>query len=143
MLDEHLTPDAIGAELAYFTDPAHRGFERPYGWAWLLKLAEELGGLDGPAIWTESLTPLALAVAAAFRAHLPVPTRPDRSGMHGNTAFSLNLALGYARTAGDTLLAARVEDRARDWYLPDRDGPPGLGTGRARISCPPAWRRRR
>lgn len=49
--------------------------------------------------------------------------------MHGNTAFSLNLALDYARTAGDTLLAARVEDRARDWYLPDRDGPLALEPG--------------
>jgi hypothetical protein len=123
VLDAHLAPPCIQAELAYFLHPAHRGFERPYGWAWLLKLAAELGGLDGPAVWTESLAPLALAGAEAFRAYLPVLSRPDRSGQHGNTAFSLNLALDYARTAGDAPLASLLEGRARAWYGADRDGP--------------------
>ena len=32
------TPDKIAAELAYLDRPMSAGFERPYGWAWLLAL---------------------------------------------------------------------------------------------------------
>ena len=123
VLDEHLTPARIQVEAAYFNDPAHRGFERPYGWAWLLKLAVELTGMEGPGAWAEALAPLARAAAEAFRAYLPALSRPDRSGQHGNTAFSLDLALDYARTAGDAALAGLLEERALAWYGPDRDGP--------------------
>src|SRR5271154_2579778 len=43
-LDTHLAADKIDAEVAYLQRPASRAFERSYGWAWLLKLAEELVG---------------------------------------------------------------------------------------------------
>ncbi|WP_447414951.1 DUF2891 family protein, partial [Clostridium perfringens] len=36
------TPAKVEAERAYLDRPASRGFERPYGWAWLLMLASEL-----------------------------------------------------------------------------------------------------
>jgi hypothetical protein len=131
VLDEHLAADRIRVETAYFLAPAHRGFERPYGWAWLLKLAAELGGGDGPGdrSWREGLRPLAEAVAAAFRKHLPALAHPNRTGVHGNTAFSLNLALDYARTAGDPALDALLEERARNYYLEDRNGPLGWEPG--------------
>ena len=32
----------VGAELAYFKQEFGSSFERTYGWAWLLKLQEEL-----------------------------------------------------------------------------------------------------
>ena len=32
----------VGAELAYFKQEFGASFERTYGWAWLLKLQEEL-----------------------------------------------------------------------------------------------------
>src|SRR5688572_13848815 len=37
-----LTPDHISTETAFFANPNHRGFERPYGWAWLFTLQAEL-----------------------------------------------------------------------------------------------------
>ena len=40
--DLHFTRDAIAVEVAYLARPEARSFERTYGWAWLLKLAEEL-----------------------------------------------------------------------------------------------------
>ena len=40
---------------------ANRGFERPYGWAWLLMLAAELNRhtTDEGKAWAAALTPLA------------------------------------------------------------------------------------
>jgi hypothetical protein len=43
-LEEHLTAKNLRAEADYFTQPNRQSFERTYGWAWLLKLAEELNG---------------------------------------------------------------------------------------------------
>ena len=37
VLDAHLTRENLAAEAAYLR--AHPGFERPYGWAWLVALA--------------------------------------------------------------------------------------------------------
>ena len=42
LFDTHLVADRIAGECAYLDRPHALGFERPYGWAWLLKLAAEL-----------------------------------------------------------------------------------------------------
>lgn len=42
LFDARLTEANIAVECAYLDRPLSRGFERPYGWAWLLKLAAEL-----------------------------------------------------------------------------------------------------
>src|SRR5213080_1404980 len=47
-LADHLTAENLAAEADYFAPPARKTFERTYGWAWLLKLAEELHGWDDP-----------------------------------------------------------------------------------------------
>jgi len=124
-LDQALAPERIKVEVAYFVDPAHRGFERTYGWAWLLKLAAELRGWDTPDAqrWADQLQPLTDAVAAQFRSFLPKLSYPNRVGVHPNTAFSLGLALDYARTAKDTALEALVVERARTYFGKDRKGP--------------------
>ncbi len=41
-----LTAGNVAAELAYLDQPSRASFERTYGWAWLLKLTEELHGWD-------------------------------------------------------------------------------------------------
>src|SRR5437660_6313785 len=41
-LDTTLTPANLEAEAHYLRRPEARAFERSYGWAWLLKLAQEL-----------------------------------------------------------------------------------------------------
>jgi hypothetical protein len=55
-------PAVRGAEgrggMRYFAAPTARGFKRPYGWAWLLKLAAELA-LQADSRWAHSLAPLA------------------------------------------------------------------------------------
>ena len=125
LLDENLAPDRVRLEAAYFAEPGRQSFERTYGWGWLLKLAAELKAIDTPEArrWEAQLRPLTDSVVAAFATFLPKQTYPIRTGVHPNTAFSLSLALDYARVAGDSRLEALVVERARTYYLKDRSGP--------------------
>ena len=125
LLDEHLAPERVLAETAYFTAPGRRSFERTYGWAWLLKLAEELerAGTPEACRWHAHLQPLTDAVGTAFEAFLPRQAYPIRTGVHPNTAFSLSLALDQARVSGNTRLEALLVERAHAWFLKDRDAP--------------------
>src|SRR5256885_10104376 len=41
VLNSAYTEQNIAGELAYFSQPHGRTFERPYGWAWLLMLSAE------------------------------------------------------------------------------------------------------
>ncbi len=107
------TPAKIAAELAYLDRPLSGGFERPYGWAWLLALH----GVDSP--WTAALAPLVRAFAARFAAYLPRATYPVRTGSHANTAFAAVLAHDWA-VVHDPALAAQVAARVTGWYGSDR-----------------------
>ena len=93
---DSFTRDNVAAELAYLERPLSRGFERPYGWAWLLYL--HLEATRHPEAWGEDLEPLARAFAKRLRDHLPVLTYPIRVGTHSNTAFALVLSLEWAET---------------------------------------------
>ena len=125
VLEAHLAPAAIAVEAAYFSAPGHKGFERTYGWAWELKLAAELRQWDSPdgRRWAAQLQPLTDAVVAQFLDFLPRLTYPNRVGVHPNTAFSLALALDYARVAGDGRLEGLLKARALDYFGKDRNGP--------------------
>ena len=120
LFDEHLAPSALQAELAYFR--ANATFERPYGWAWLLKLHAELLRL-GEESWSDAARPLAAELAARLGRFVAAAPYPIRAGSHGNTAFASLLALDYARTAGDSDLKADIESAARRWYREDREAP--------------------
>lgn len=124
VLDKHLAPQPIGAELAYFNRAAGRNFERPYGWAWLLELQAELLRL-GNAKWSDAVQPLAAELARRMASFVGGAPYPIRAGSHGNTAFACILALDYARTVGHNELQAEVEAAARRWYGADRDAPLG------------------
>jgi hypothetical protein len=80
LFDAHLIPDRIAAECAYLAHPSALGFERPYGWAWLLKLAAELALHATPdaRAWSAALEPLARIFAERFTAFLPLATYPVR-----------------------------------------------------------------
>jgi hypothetical protein len=115
---DSFTSAKVGAEFAYLDRPLSRGFERPYGWAWLLYL--HLEATRHPDSWGAELEPLARAFADRFRAYLAVMTYPIRVGTHFNTAFTLILSLEWADSF-DPDLAHRIRDRARHWFGADRD----------------------
>ena len=124
-LSTNLTAENIAAEVAYLRQPNRKSFERTYGWAWLLKLAEELHEWDDPdgRQWSVNLEPLAQAIAARYIDFLPRQTYPIRRGVHANTSFGIAFALDYARaTANDTLEDLLVE-RSIAYYGNDADYP--------------------
>jgi hypothetical protein len=119
--DQAFTPGKIAGELAYLARPTSGGFERPYGWAWLLKLAAELrehAEMQALA-WDLALRPLAEDLTARFRAYLPKADYPVRAGVHSNTAFALILAHDYARAAHDEAFASQIEAKGVAWYAHD------------------------
>ncbi|MGB3722773.1 MAG: DUF2891 domain-containing protein [Pacificimonas sp.] len=114
LADEMLTEDNIAAERAYLERPGAAGFERPYGWAWLLALHGTC-----PAPYRERLAPLAHDFAALFKAFLPRLTYPIRTGTHFNTAFACVLAHDWAREH-DADLVRLIADRTTHWFGTDR-----------------------
>ncbi len=121
ILAQHLMAKNLQTEADSFARPNSQSFERPYGWAWLLKLAEELHGWDDPDAreWSKNLKPLADVIVARYLAFFPKQTYPIRSGVHPNTAFGLAFALDYARSVGDERLRKLVEERSRGYFEKD------------------------
>jgi hypothetical protein len=120
LFDRALTPAKVAGERAYLDRPSARAFERPYGWAWLLKLQAELLA-HGDAPWAVVLEPLARAFAGRLTAHLPKADYPVRAGTHASTAFALRLAADYAEAMADAPLLHGLRIKALAWYGADRD----------------------
>jgi len=118
LADRSFTEAKVGAELDYLKAPSSRGFERPYGWAWLLYLHLEASRHAAP--WQSALEPLARAFADRLRDYLAIMTYPIRVGTHFNTAFALTLSLEWA-VVFDPALAAVIGARALHWFGTDRD----------------------
>jgi hypothetical protein len=133
-LNENLTATNLLAEAAYFRQPNRQSFERTYGWAWLLKLAEELHDLQDAdfAAWSRNLQPLVEVIVARYQNYLPKLTYPIRIGTHTNTAFGLAFALEYARACNhrelEPLIAESMRLLCRRCELPSR-----VGTWRQRL----------
>jgi hypothetical protein len=121
IFDDRLTPEHLAREAEYLAHPARGGFERPYGWAWLLMLSAELqrhDTADGRR-WAAAIAPLAAVVERRFHEFLPRATYPIRAGTHFNGAFAVRLALEYAAVTGNTAFATLLRDTAMRWFARD------------------------
>src|SRR5207244_602143 len=125
VLTENLTATNLKVEADYFKGPNRQSFERTYGWAWLLKLAEELHSWNDPKAkeWLNNLKPLTDVLIAKYLAFLPKQNYPIRSGVHPNTAFGLAFALDYARTVGNKKLESLIIERSRTYFGRDANYP--------------------
>lgn len=124
-LEESLSPENISKEMAYFQQEHNRDYERTYGWAWLLKLSEELHTWDtdiGSEL-SQNLEPLADLIEERFVDFLPKLNYPIRVGEHSNTAFALSFAYDYAVATNDDEFQKIIKERARDFYLNDKNCP--------------------
>jgi hypothetical protein len=121
VVDAQFTEQNVAGELAYLNLEHNRGFERPYGWAWLLALAGQLHAMRSPdaARWATTLAPLAELFVERFTEFLPKATYPLRVGTHFNTAFALSLALDFARRTSHGALEALIVATARRWHEHD------------------------
>jgi hypothetical protein len=120
-----LTGKNLETEALYLSRPNAKSYERPYGWSWLLKLAEELHTWEDPQgkEWSANLKPLADAIVKNYLDYFPKQTYPIRSGVHPSTAFGLSFALDYARAVGRSELEALIVERARYYFAKDENIP--------------------
>jgi hypothetical protein len=133
-LADHLGASNIAGELAFFDSSARAMnpipfsgqrplFERPYGFAWLLKLQSELDTWPDDSAarkWSAHVTPLSHWMADSLGAYIAALPEPVRGGGQTNTALSLMLALDYATTSGNEPLRDQIIAGARRFYLSDR-----------------------
>lgn len=121
----NLSQENILVEAAYLKQKNRQSFERTYGWAWLLKLAEELSlsNTDEAKAWSRNLQPLVEALVSSYILFLPKQTYPIRTGVHPNTAFGLAFAYDYAKTVGNETLASLVAERSRTYFAKDSNYP--------------------
>jgi hypothetical protein len=119
LADATFTEEKLAIEAAYLDRPSSAGFERPYGWAWLLSLHRE-AQRHSERPWGARLEPLANAFARRFPAYLAKLTYPITVGTHFNTAFALTLAREWAAT-NDAALAATIGRWADDRFGPLTD----------------------
>ena len=120
ILDESFSPVKIKEEASYFTKyQVAQNFERTYGWAWILKLDEELARWNHPKakIWHQNLKPLTDEILRLWKAYLPKQTYPNRTGVHPNTAFALSFAIDWAREVGDKSFEEELSAKAKIFYL--------------------------
>ena len=126
-LDEAFTEANVAGELAYLARPASQGFERPYGWAWLLMLQAELEAHDGAGgqRWADAMRPLARAFErrlAGLAAEGDL-SDPGRHARHPPPSRSSS-ARRYAPFAGGPEPCGRAcATTALRWYGADADCP--------------------
>ncbi len=124
-LNRTITIDYIQQEVNYFSIPLANGWERTYGWAWLLKLDEELIGWNDPDAekWHQAMQPLVNKIISLWRAFLPKQTYANRTGVHPNTAFGLVFALDYAVAAGLTDFENEIRQSSLRLFANDKAAP--------------------
>jgi len=124
-LQNNISKENILKEAAYFNSQQNKNFERTYGWAWLLKLANAL------AVWEDDLSqqlqnnlnPLCEIIIQNYIDFLPKLQYPIRAGAHTNTAFGLLFALEFAKLFNHKKLITIIEESANRFYLKDENYP--------------------
>ena len=128
-LNKTITKENILKEFEYFNGKHNKDYERTYGWAWLFKLDESLRDMDPMAIGLpksmnlhENLNPLVELLSTKFIEFLDKLNYPIRVGEHNNIAFGMSFAYDYAKKY-DAKLAAKIEERAKQYFLNDCNCP--------------------
>ena len=124
---ESLTRENIEKETAYFSKRHERSFERTYGWAWYLKLVDEIkrSKLDDIKQLDANLAPLTDLIVQRYIDFLPKLKYPIRTGVHPNSAFGMTFAFDYAATHQNVELENAIRTAAKRLYANDRDCPLG------------------
>ena len=140
-LNANLTTDNINVENEYFMTSGRASYERPYGWAWLLKLHEELNSWNDADAqkWFKVLQPLADTIIKKYIDFFEKQTYPIRVGTHFNSAFGLSFALDYAISVKSknaekqqvlNKLKERIIESSRRYFASDANYPASLGAWR-------------
>ena len=125
VLNRNLSAENVAQEAAFFKKDINASFERTYGWAWLLKLQLELQQWQDPMAkqLAANLQPLTDVIVQRYLDFLPRLRYPVRVGEHSNTAFGLSFAYDYAEQTGHSALKTLITERAKAFYLQDKQCP--------------------
>ncbi|GAA4811266.1 DUF2891 domain-containing protein [Litoribaculum gwangyangense] len=121
----NISKENIETEVQYFYTEHNKSFERTYGWAWLLKLADELHTWDAPVAreLENNLQPLTDLIVGKYIEFLPKLNYPQRVGTHPNTAFGLSFAYDYATTVNNEDLKKAIKERSMYFFSNDQNCP--------------------
>ena len=125
VLLRNLTEEKVATELEFFSKDINASFERTYGWAWLLKLSQELHEWNDPMATklAANLQPLAELITNRYIDFLPKLLYPIRVGEHSNIAFGLSFAHDYAISQNNAELQNLIVKRAKDYFILDKHCP--------------------
>ncbi len=135
-LKGHLGKSNLDGELAFFKDA--KDFEKPYGYAWLLKLHAEVSRFNHPDVkeMAANLLPLTEFFSTKLISYFNDLPYATRSGIHQNTAFSMNLILDATAIAPNQALKDAVLHAANRMFLEDRHCPTAYEPGGAEFLSP-------
>jgi len=124
-LDKNLSEENLKKEYDFFKQGFAKGFERTYGWAWLMKLYSELLSweYDKAQTWAINMKPLVDLLSEKTILFLDKLSTPLRPGTHANTAFSFSLMIEYAKVANDEELLNKIKSYSIKNFLGDRNCP--------------------
>jgi hypothetical protein len=125
LFNRHFTEANIHQELLIFKNKENKGFERTYGWAWLLQLQDELlqwNDADAKN-WSAALQPLASSLSKSTVDYLGKLIYPIRIGEHSNLAFGLSMMYDYALHQNDTALSNAIRNASMRFYSADKNCP--------------------
>lgn len=124
-LTVNLSKENIAQEIAYLNKKHEKSYERTYGWAWLLKLQQELDTYNEPFAqqMAQNLQPLTDLLAERYIEFLPKLNYALRVGTHTNTAFGLSLAWDYAVHAKNVALQNSIRENAVRLFKNDANCP--------------------
>jgi Protein of unknown function (DUF2891) len=129
-LEYHIQKQNIDGEMNFFTHLEGMGadYEKPYGYAWLLKLDGALKSWDDPEGRRAAavMEPMTAWFAKAFATYLNSLNYPIRIGLHPNTALDMGFALDYTTAAHDTALANTIRDNAMRLFGNDKHCPTAM-----------------
>ena len=124
-LDNNLSEMNLNKELEFFSQDFAKGFERTYGWAWLMKLYSELISWENENAqkWALNMKPLVNLLSDRTIEFLDKLSTPLRPGTHANTAFSFSLMIEYATIAEDEKLMSKIKEFSINNFLKDKNCP--------------------
>lgn len=126
-LQYHIQKSNIDGELAYFQHLQGVGadFEKPYGYAWLIKLYGELKTWNDPEGQRSAtvLEPLATWMSARMIDYFHSLNYPVRLGLHPNTALDMGFILDSTSQTHDTALDTATREAAKRLFSGDRNCP--------------------
>jgi hypothetical protein len=126
-LEFHIQKPNIDGEIDFFThlQGLSAEFEKPYGFAWTLKLYGELKSWNDPEgkRAAEALEPLATWIEKAFSDYLNDLNYPVRIGLHPNTALDMSFVLDYVAQTNDAVMRKTIHDNAMRLFANDKHCP--------------------